>query len=296
MHEHLLFGRVPAPCEPRYDAIMTHESRTLPASDEAAAMVIADHLDHFFRTVVAPDDALNSSACIRYITGEPHPLGNLALFSRAATAADVVRDAGVLRDGAFPSAIVFLDDGTHEQLAAASDLGFSPAESMPLMSVTPDTLASTALPDEYSFREVRANEADAWARTVSAGYGLPLLVGSLFGIDRAATRCPGIARRTAAVALTRGTTGMGELAAVAVVVEEAPSVAACREVATLGQRLAAIPPDALEAPEMRLVFAVIDDRVFAAALLATRGLVQPLVDVGFPASVAGIAAARAEDE
>lgn len=194
MHEHLLFGRVPAPCEPRYDAIMTHESRTLPASDEAAAMVIADHLDHFFRTVVAPDDALNSSACIRYITGEPHPLGNLALFSRAATAADVVRDAGVLRDGAFPSAIVFLDDGTHEQLAAASDLGFSPAESMPLMSVTPDTLASTALPDEYSFREVRANEADAWARTVSAGYGLPLLVGSLFGIDRAATRCPGKGR------------------------------------------------------------------------------------------------------
>jgi hypothetical protein len=89
---------------------------------------------------------------------------------------------------------------------------------------------------------------------------------------------------------------MGELAAVAVVVEKATSVAACREVATLGQRLAAITPDALEAPEVRLVFAVIDDRVFAAALLATRGIVQPLVDVGFPTAVAGIAASRAEDE
>lgn len=173
---------------------MTLESRTLPTTDDVAAAVIADHLDHFFRTVIAPDDALNSSVCLRYITGEPHPLGNLALISRAATAVDVLRDAAVLREGAFPSAIAFLDDGTPEQLAAASDLGFSPAESMPLMSVTPDTLASTALPDEYTFREVTVNEADAWARAVSAGYGLPLLVGSLFGVDRAAARCPGKAR------------------------------------------------------------------------------------------------------
>lgn len=166
----------------------------LAAIDECPATVIADHLDHFFRTVVAPDDALNSPACVRYITGEAHPFGNLALFSRAATAADVIRDATALREGAFPSAIAFLDEGTPEQLATASDLGYAPAESMPLMSVTPGTLASTALPDGYSFREVQVREADAWARAVSAGYGLPLPVGSLFGIDRAAARCPGKAR------------------------------------------------------------------------------------------------------
>lgn len=170
----------------------------LAAIDDSPATVIADHLDHFFRTVVAPDDALNSPSCVRYITGEPHPLGNLALISRAASAADVVRDAAALRAGAFPSAIAFLDEGTPEQLEAASDLGFTPAESMPLMSVTPDTLASTELPDGYSFREVRVNEADAWARAVSDGYGLPLLVGSLFGVDRAAARCPGKARYFAA--------------------------------------------------------------------------------------------------
>ena len=65
---------------------------------------------------------------------------------------------------------------------------------MPLMSVTPDTLTPTALADGYAMREVTPNEAGDWARTMSDGYGLPLGVGSLLGIDRAAARCPGKAR------------------------------------------------------------------------------------------------------
>jgi GNAT superfamily N-acetyltransferase len=62
---------------------------------------------------------------------------------------------------------------------------------MPLMSVTPDTLAPTALPAGYTSREVSPDESAAWARAVSAGYGLPLTVGSLLSVDRAAARCPG---------------------------------------------------------------------------------------------------------
>lgn len=170
---------------------MTTEPRTLPGTEPAAANVIADHFDHFFRTVLATDDALMTPVCFRYITGEPHPFGNLALISRDATPEDVTRDAAALCEGAFPSAIAFLHDGTSEQRAAASDLGFVPAESMPLMSVTPDTLASTELPDGYTFREVTVDETPAWVTAVSEGYGLPLAVGALFGVDRGAERAPG---------------------------------------------------------------------------------------------------------
>jgi GNAT superfamily N-acetyltransferase len=173
---------------------MSIEPRSLPATEPAAAHIIADHLDDFFRTLFASDDSLVTPVCFRYVTGEPHPLGNLALFSRTATPEDVSRDATALCDGAFPSAVVFLDAGTSEQLAAAADLGFTPAEAMPLMSVTPDTLAPTTLPDGYTYREVMADEADAWAAALSAWYGIPFPVGSLMSIDRAAARCPGKTR------------------------------------------------------------------------------------------------------
>jgi GNAT superfamily N-acetyltransferase len=173
---------------------MTTAPRILPPDEPAAANTIADHLDHFFRTVLAPDDALNSPACLRYITREPHPFGSLALFARSATPDDIARDAAPLRNDGFPSAIAFLDDGTPDQVAAATDLGFAHAESMPLMSVMPDDLAPTALPEGYACREVSVDEADAWARAVSDGYGLPFAVGSLFGVDRAAAKAPGSAR------------------------------------------------------------------------------------------------------
>jgi GNAT superfamily N-acetyltransferase len=173
---------------------MTTQPRALPADGLRAANTIADHLDHFFRTVLATDDALVTPVCFRIITGEPSPFGNLAVFARSATPAEIARDAGPLRSEAFPSAVLFLDEGSPEQLAAARALGFAPAESMPLMSVTPGSLAATTLPEGYACREVGVDDADAWARAVSDGYGLPLPVGSLFGVDRGTARCPGHAR------------------------------------------------------------------------------------------------------
>lgn len=170
---------------------MTTKPRVLQAGTDAAAELIADHFDDFFRTVFAPDDAFKTRACMRYITGEAHPLGNLAMFSRRATPADVTHDASALCDGSFPSAILILGEGAPAQIAAASELGFSPAEQMPLMSVTPDTLTSTALPSDYVFREVDFAETAAWVQTFSDGYGLPLRIGSLFSFDRSSSRAPG---------------------------------------------------------------------------------------------------------
>lgn len=172
--------------------------RSLPDAEPDAAHDIADHLDHFFRTVLGPDDSLRTRACFRYITGEPHPFGNFAIFARDADSADIAREGKPLVDCGLPAGIAFLNGGTPEQLDAVGGLGFVHGESMPVMSVTPGSLAETTLPDGYTFRQTGADEADAWARAVSDGYGLPLAVGSLFGADRAESRAPGKARFFAA--------------------------------------------------------------------------------------------------
>lgn len=168
--------------------------RDLPSDLRAARHDIADHMDHFFRLVFATDDALRTPVCFRYILGAPHPFGNLAIFSRDATPDDIQRDARSLCDDGFPSAILFLDEGAPEQLAAARELGFEPAESMPCMTVTPATLAPTSIPNGYTLREVSVSESDAWTRAVSDGYGLPVSVGELFSIERAESRCAGNTR------------------------------------------------------------------------------------------------------
>ncbi|MDX9911057.1 MAG: GNAT family N-acetyltransferase [Phycisphaerales bacterium] len=175
---------------------MHTKPRTL--SESTALHTIADQMDHLFRAMLSSDDALRTPKCFRYITGQPHPLGNLAIFSRDATPDDIARDAAALRDAPLPTAILFLDEGTPAQRAAASALGFHHAESMPAMSVTPATLASTTMPDGYAIREVGPDDAESWSIAMSDGYGVPRGIGSLFGIDRAAQRLPGALRYFAA--------------------------------------------------------------------------------------------------
>lgn len=153
-------------------------------------VVIADHIEHLFRAAFSSEGDLLSGVCFRYITGEPSPFGNLAFFRRGASGTDVARDIGPLLEGPFPSAALFLNEGTPEQLEALTDAGFIPGEMMPLMSVTPEDLKPTELPEGYEFREVMIEDADAWNVAVSDGYGLPRAVGSLFGISRTIERCP----------------------------------------------------------------------------------------------------------
>ena len=167
------------------------EARQLPVTEPDAANMIADHLDHFFRTVFSTSDSLLTDRCFRYITKAPHPFGNFALFTRDSTPEDITRDCAPLCSEVFPSGMAFLDAGQPSQLEAASALGFVHGEAMPLMSVTPDALAPTQLPEGYEYREVLPDEDERWTAAVSEGYGLPLAVGGLFSIQRAAERCPG---------------------------------------------------------------------------------------------------------
>lgn len=135
---------------------MTTLPQPLPAVEPDAVHAIADHMDTVFRSMLAVEGSLTTPACFRSITGEPHPIGNLALFSRDASADEIAEHARPLAEAPLPTAILFLNNGTPEQIRAAESLGFVHGESMPAMSVTPDTLADTSPPNRSATRGPRA--------------------------------------------------------------------------------------------------------------------------------------------
>lgn len=164
----------------------------------AASDAIRVHFDHLFRTLFCPPGSLLAPNCMRYITDSPHPLGNAAFFSRDASPDEVSRVVEPLATLPLPSAVILMNDDRPEQTRAVESRGYTFAEPMPLMSVTPETLAPTTLPEGYTYREIPLDEDAAWSEAVSTGYGLPLELGSQFGPRRAGETCPpGVARHFA---------------------------------------------------------------------------------------------------
>lgn len=159
---------------------------------------IREHIDHLFRVFFCDPEETQLATSLCYITDSPHPLGNCAFFSRDAGLDEIRETTERLIACGCPSAIILMNDDQPEQTKAVKSLGYVFAEGMPLMSVTPETLEMTGLPDGYVYREIPLEEDAAWSEAVSTGYGLPLELGGCFGISMASERCePGVARHFA---------------------------------------------------------------------------------------------------
>lgn len=173
-------------------------TETYPSVEQLAGTAgdaIRAHMDHLFRTLFCPPGSLLTSTCMRYVTESPHPLGNAAFILRGSSDAEIGEALGPLITSGLPTAVVLMNDDQPRQTEAVEAAGYVFAEAMPLMSVTPSSLAPTTLPAGYTFREVALEEDAAWSEAVSTGYGLPLELGALFGIQRAQETCePGVVR------------------------------------------------------------------------------------------------------
>jgi GNAT superfamily N-acetyltransferase len=174
---------------------------TFPSLDQlgtGASDAVRGHFDWVFRTFLGDSQASQAPEYLRYITGIPHPIGNMAILSRAAAPEQIVSIVEPLLVDAFPSAVVLMNSDRPEQRASVESAGFGFAETMPLMTVTPETLRPTELPSGYRFRELGLDSDEIWSEAVSTGYGLPIELGSLFGLRCAAEFCaPGTARHFA---------------------------------------------------------------------------------------------------
>jgi len=146
---------------------------SLAAIGAAAGSAIGRHLETTFRDMVRGENVTSEVAFLRLISGEPHPLGNMALLSAPVDSASA---------RAVPPAID----------AYLSECGFESHGALPAMGVDIARLKATTLPDGYEFVRVgEGPDGEEWVRQFAIGYELPLGVARCFSpLSLRASRSP----------------------------------------------------------------------------------------------------------
>jgi GNAT superfamily N-acetyltransferase len=134
----------------------------------------AAHLDLLWRSLMTHHGAVATERYFRLVTGEPHPLGNLAILRTTDDASVVDEAIGPLLDLPAPAFVISLtqqDDAMVERLAAQGLMQIPP---LPAMAVDLSSLRTTQLPDGCDFFRVSTPEdAPAWGDALAEGFPLP---------------------------------------------------------------------------------------------------------------------------
>ena len=153
----------------------------LAAMGPNVAVAIGSHLETAFRSMASGQCVLNDSRFWRLLTGEPHPLGNLALLSAAADVAVASAAIEPLVSSALPAAVLFpgieVPADVHAHLV---DRGFGLHGALPAMAVDIPELNDCSLPAGNEFVQVGDADSDEWVRQFAIGYELPLGVARCF--------------------------------------------------------------------------------------------------------------------
>lgn len=134
----------------------------------------ARHLDVAFRHIMVGRGAELGVGFLRLMTGEPHPLGNLAIVADAGNLATTRAAVLPLLDCGLPVAVLYPCGVTEPVAQAVVAVGFSGPVTMPAMAVDIGRLTPTALPPGYDLVRVgTVAESRAWTAVLAEGYPLP---------------------------------------------------------------------------------------------------------------------------
>jgi GNAT superfamily N-acetyltransferase len=161
------------------DAHVSHEVliSSLDAAGTALGPAIGRHFESTFRCLVGQNGVVSEPRFFRMLSGEAHPLGNLAVFPEPVEL-PIVRAALEPMTGlGVPSAVIF--SGTNPQgpdvATYLSGRGYVNQGAIPAMAVDIVHLKSTSLPPGYELVRVGSGpESDEWVHLLAAGYGLPV--------------------------------------------------------------------------------------------------------------------------
>lgn len=161
------------------DASVSREAliSSVAAAGTGLGPAIGRHFESTFRCLVGQKGVVSEPSYFRMLSGEAHPLGNLAVFpepvefSIVRTALEPMAGLGV------PSAVIF--SGTNppspDVAAYLSERGYASQSPIPAMAVDIASLKNTSLPIGYELVRVGSGpETDEWVRLLAAGYGLPV--------------------------------------------------------------------------------------------------------------------------
>jgi GNAT superfamily N-acetyltransferase len=169
----------------------------------------ARHLDLVFRSLADASGVERKAQYMRLLTGEPHPMGNLAILSVPDDPDVTAAAVRPLLERNLPAAAIFINGVSAPVAAALAAEGFH-TDSMPAMAVAIDRLTATQLPPGYAFEPVGAADSKGWTEALADGYEIPLDLARIFSPEvlqvestpAAATQWFAIVRDGRAVATT----------------------------------------------------------------------------------------------
>jgi hypothetical protein len=150
-------------------------TRSIESDRDGIGLRAARHMERVFRTLTAGIGGESNDDYFRWITREPHPLGNVVFQSVESDAASAREAVEPLLAGNLPSAVLFPTGLSADAAEALIAAGFSGSPAIPAMAVDIERLPPTGLPGGYSFARVAAGpQGEAWAEALAVGYGLPI--------------------------------------------------------------------------------------------------------------------------
>jgi GNAT superfamily N-acetyltransferase len=141
----------------------------------------ARHLDIAFRDVMEGPWSVQNDRYLRLVTGQPHPMGNVAVVSRLDDVAAALEATAPLLDCGAPAAAIFPTGASAEVMEAVKAQGFPVEAAMPAMAVDIERMRSTSLPAGYEFERIGAGpEGVEWAEALAVGYEIPRPMADIF--------------------------------------------------------------------------------------------------------------------
>lgn len=152
-------------------------SRPFPSLDSATIVIgraAAQHLDHLWRNLMQSEGSFTNEQCFRLITGELHPLGNLAIFRNQDDPNAVEAAVAPLLGLKAPAAALFVSGVTDTVARLLTARGFSAVPPMPAMAVDTAGVVASKAPDGVEFvRVLSPEDGTAWAESVATGFSIP---------------------------------------------------------------------------------------------------------------------------
>ena len=155
--------------------------QSIASARETIGTRAAQHIDLCFRRMMTGQGAELGDGYLRMVTGEPHPLGNVAVVSNPTSLKITQTAIAPLLDAAFPTSVLFPNghSGAVTQYLAGS--GYESAGAIPAMALDIDRLAPTALPPGYDCARIGdGDDGRAWTDAFAVGYDLPRGLARLF--------------------------------------------------------------------------------------------------------------------
>ncbi len=142
----------------------------------------AHHLDIAFRQMMNGPRTVQNARYLRMVTGEAHPMGNVAIVSAPDDVDAALEAVTPLLDCGAPSAAIFPQGISDRVDAAVRARGFAVDAAMPAMAVDIDRMAATSLPPGYQWARIDSGDPGRdWVDALAVGYEIPWALADLFG-------------------------------------------------------------------------------------------------------------------